>query len=482
MRLKSNKANQWIDTFFTSKWSIYLIFLITSLIVLPNLARESLWFDEIFSANVSLKVSSLHEMFTQYIFKDVHPPLYPILLYYWSDIIGSSDFSIRLLGYLSILISFSFSYFLLNKYFTRKIAIIFIAISAFTPGILYYAEEARSYALLYGLANVLSILFIIFMLKIKQNKIIHKNLLIAYLIVGILVCYTHFFGYILIFSLSMILLGYSIFLHRKRTIFQLFIISLFIAIFGLVWLFILFYYGDIGDKTNGHFWIKNNYFSLVSGVSGILFGSIKAIAIEAILIILIILPFHIFFNSLKKHSFILLPIFLILAISILVSLHTPITTTRNLIIIIPLILLFITFLIDDSYDKKKILISLYLVVLLISSVWKNFTYEKQDWKGASEYIEKNFDNARCQIPISSRIDKSTSQNFLMYPSYYLGTKFSYSANGPELQNSCNLIYFDGHTNKERINKLLSEKKITVPYKILDFNGVYVVIKNDNSSL
>jgi len=484
MKLKTNKVNQLIDTFFTSKWSIYLILLIASLIVLSNLDRQSLWVDEIFSAHTSIKVFSLNEMFTQYIFKDVHPPLYPILLYYWSDVIGNSDFTIRLLSFFFIIISFSFSYFLLNKYFTKQIAIIFIALSTFTPGILYYAQEARTYALLYGLANLLSVLFIIFVFKIKENKNIQINLLIPYLFLGVLICYTHFFGYILIFALSIVLLGYSLFLHRKKAIFQLLTTSLLIGIFALIWLFIIFYYGDIIDKTSGNFWIKNDYFSLLLGVGAMLFGSIKSITVLIVLfvlIIFIILPLHLFFKASKKQIFILFPLLLIITISTLISLHTPITTPRNLIVIIPLILLFVTFIFKNLYDEKKVLIILYLTVLLISSIWKNFTYTKQDWKGASAYIEKNFDNTQCKIPTTSRIDRPTGQNFLIYPSYYLGTKFSYLTNGPELQNSCNLIYFDGHTSKEKIHKLLLENKITVSYTILDFNYVYVVIKNDNGS-
>jgi len=448
--------------------------------VLPNLARESLWFDEIFSANLSLKSHSIYEMFTQYIFKDVHPPLYQILLYYWGDTVGSSDFYIRFLSYLLILISCSFSYFLLNKYFTRKIAIIFIAMSAFTPSVLYFAEEARSYALLYGLTNVLSILFVIFITAVKQNKNIQKNLLIAYLIVGFIACYTHFFGYILIFSLSITLLGHSILSRRKHITFQILITSLLIACFALTWLSIIFYYGDIGNKIGGHFWIKNDYFSLLKGIATMFFGSKEAIIILIFLMFLMFLPFNMFFNSLKKHFAIFLPVVLVFITSILISLHTPIITSRNLIIIIPLTLLFVTFLINDFYDRKKSLLSLYLVILLSFSAWGNFTYEKQDWKSASKYIEESFDNKKCKVPVRLETDASTGQDFVIYPSYYLGTKFSYLKTGPELQASCNLIYFDGHTNEKEIHEALSKKGINIPFKILNFNGVFVVIKNDAS--
>lgn len=39
------------------------------------------------------------------------------------------------------------------------------------------------------------------------------------------------------------------------------------------------------------------------------------------------------------------------------------------------------------------------------------------------------------------------------------------------QIECDLIYFEGHKNKKQI-----ENNITMPYEVLDFLGVYVVIK------
>jgi len=468
MKDKINMVDQWIDSFFTSKWSIIFIFLISSLIVLPNITRESLWFDEIFSANASLTVSSLHEMFTQYIFKDVHPPFYQMLLYFWSKIGGDSDFNIRLLSYVSILISIFFSFSLLNKYFTKKIAIIFAVISIFTPAILYYAEEARPYALMYGLANILSTIYVIFAVNIKQHRNIQNNLLIAYFILGVLALYTHFFGYILIFSLSIILLGYSTFLHRKETTSKLFVISFLILIAGLIWLYIIFYYGNIADKMNGHFWIKNSFSITATNLGIMLYGHKEMLLIETILGVFLIFPFQIFFSSFKKNTFILLPVFSILIISILISLNTPIITARNLIIIIPLIMLFISFLFNDLYNSKKIVILVYLVALFTSSAYYNSTYQKECWKCASAYIEKNFDPNNCKVPTNSYAD--------IYSSYYLGNKFSYLRNGPELQKNCDLIYFAGHTKKEEIIKTLSKKRLDTPFDIIDFHDVYVVIK------
>ncbi len=476
-----NKLNQFIDGLFETKWGIYFILILTALIVLPNITRESLWIDEIFSATASFKTSSLYSMFSQYIFKDIHPPLYQTLLYYWSRTIGGSDFELRLLSYTFILISFIFSYLLLTKYFTRRVATLFIAASALTPGILYYAQEVRSYALLYGLSNILAVLFVIFMVSIKDNSRIKSSLFVLYFISGTLVCYTHLFGYLVVFSLSSIAILYSIYLRRKSITKSLVATSFFIAVLGITWLLITFGYGEISNKTQGNFWIENSFKKDLLKFSYLIFyNKIGLIIAGIITFIAFLLSFSKLVGATKKYLFILFPALLLLATAFLISLNTPIITPRNLIVLIPLILLFIAFIFNESYVEGKVFIAVCLLLLLIATTLKNFTYEKKNWRDASIYIERNFDNLKCKVPTRDKVDQSIGAAYSMYPSYYLGEKFTYSIQGPEVQNRCGLIYFSGHSSKEAVEKILTEKNITIPYEILNFNKVYVVIKKANT--
>ena len=469
--------NNYIDALFDEKGkSIYFIFILSALIVLPNIDRESLWLDEIYSATASLKVSSIYVMFTDYIFNDVHPPLYQSLLYFWGKITSGSDFEIRLLSYIFILVSFSASYFLLKKYYTKKIAILFVAISAFNPAVVYYAQEARSYALLYGLTNILVVLFYIIINNIRDNKKIEKNFLITYAILGVLVCYTHLFGYIIIFSLSSVALLYSVGFKRKNITASLFAASVFMAVMGVAWLLIHFNYGVIADKTQGGFWVKNNFPGNILSFRYLFLGNSYGEAGFAIAFIGFILSPSAFMCALKKYLVILFPAILVIVTALLVSFHTPIITQRNLIVIIPLVILFMTLIFDEMYNQKKIFIMICISFFVASSVESSSNYQKQNWKDASQYIENNFDHVKCKIPTRSTIDTSTGQEFLMYPKYYLGDKFVYSANGPELQDSCKLIYFDGHVDEKEVRTSLAENNITASYDILDFNRVFIVIK------
>lgn len=471
--LSTNKFNLYIDMWFKSKLTIIILLIISYIIVIPNLDRTSFWIDEMFSV-YSVTSNSLNSMFNDYILKDVHPPLYQISLYYWSRFTGNSEYEIRVLSYIFILISFIISYYLLVKYFSRRVAIIFISLSLSTPAILYYAEEARAYALLYSLANILSIQFLIFREKIKDDKNLPYTLIFTYSLFSILICYTHFFGYILVFSISIYLIIYSYNLKRFKTTLQLFIVSALIGILAIIWLYVMIEYGNISNKLNGNFWIDNDYIGVVYNFLGLLFGNIVSLLFGAILFLSIIISniskreiIAIFRNQI----FLLLPISISIIVAVMISLKTPIITGRNLLIIIPLILLFMTFLFNTLYDRKKIVISLYIISLLSSTIYKNFTYIKEDWRGASLYIANNF-NRECKVPT----DFNRELMPILYSKFYLKDSVDYILGKAIIQEECDLIYFDGHISINRVKDILKRDNIVEGYEILDFNNVYIVVK------
>lgn len=466
--------NNFIDYLFNSKWSIYLILFITSLIVLPNIGRESLWLDEIFSAIATLKVSSFNLMFNEYVSRDGSPPLYYILLFFWGKIIGTSDIEIRLLSYMFTLLGLILSYLLLMKYFIRRIAILFVSLSAFSPSILFFAQEARMYSLLYAFSCVVSIVFFIFISRIRENKKIEKKLILYYFFIGSLICYTHHFGSLIIFSLSLVAIVFSLLLKRFSTAVLLFVVSFFIGIIGIGWLVFQFYYINMGNHIQAASWDKNNIIGIILNFSTLLALNKFGVTSQLMLLSPFLIKFRSFLRLVNSFTIILLPALVLFIIAYLISLRTFIISERYLIVTIPLILLFISFMFNEFYNCKKQYILLYLIGLIIQSTYNNYTYEKQNWRDASKYVERNFNPLNCKVPLRALSDGSFDRS--IFVSYYLGSKYSYSSNGPEIQNNCDLIYIDGHTNIEEIRKTLINYNISIPYEILNFNKVYVVIK------
>ncbi|MCF8321915.1 MAG: glycosyltransferase family 39 protein [Flavobacterium sp.] len=469
-------SQNFIDNIFNSKWSFYIILIINAIIVISNLGRESLGLDEIFSATACFKSTSIEMMFSKYISVDGNPPLHYVLLYYWGRVFGSGDFQIRMLSYIISLIGFVFSYFLLKKYFTRRIAIIFLFLSAFTPGVMYYAQEARMYALLYTLSCLASILYLIFIDRIVNNQKIEKKLFIYYSFIGVFICYTHHFGSLLIFSIALVSIIYSFMLKRYKTAEILFINSLLIGLIGIVWILFQFYFVNMGNHIQEISWNRTNLIGLLLNFSTLLAVNKYGVVLLFILLIPFFTNFSSSLNLIIKNIIILIPVFLLLFCAYCIGLKIFEIGERYLIVIIPLLLLFISKLFDVLYQNNKRNILIYLLGLLIISTYKNFTYKKQNWRDASNYI-KNIPNIKnSKVPIQSFSDGSFDKQ--LFVSYYLGNKYNYIHSGPLIQKNCDLIYINGHTNEINIKNALAKYKIPMPYKILNFNKVFVVIKDN----
>ena len=463
------RLNSILDCLFQYKWNIYIILTLTAIIVLPNISRESLEHDELWTAAVTSKEISLKVMIFEYILKDVHPPLYYVILHYWGIIFGNNEFEIRILSYLFIVSSLFGSYLLLKTNFTNRLAVFFVALSSFTPGVLFYAQQLRMYALLYALTNLASILFIIFILKIKDGKTIEKKFIISYFFVGLLICYTHFIGYLVVLSLSVVILSYSLYFKRKRDTINLLITSSCIGLFALMWLFIHFYYGGLGAKTQGNFTVVNDLSGTIMSFSTLLAANKYGVFIIAILSIPFFFPLNNLVASIKKHFVLIFPIVLLLTCAILISFNTPIITFYNLIVIIPLLNIFLSFIFNELYDTKKSYIFSFIAALFVFGSYSSYTYKKQNWRDAAQYIKNNFDCNTCKVPINEKR--------LIVSSYYFGSKYTFSTNGPKVQRDCELIYIDGHTNEFGIRSALKKNNITIPYKILNFGKVFVVVKS-----
>ncbi|WP_170245282.1 glycosyltransferase family 39 protein [Gelidibacter salicanalis] len=413
-------------------------------------------------------------MFSDYISKDGNPPLYYILLFYWGKIFGSSDISIRFLSYLFTLFGLIFSYLFVIKYFTRRIAIIFLTLCAFTPGVLYFAQEARMYALLYALASIVSVIYCVFIIKIRDNLKIKKKLTVYYFVAGVLICYTHHFGSLLIFSLSSVAIIYSLLLKRLNSTITIFLISFAIGATAVLWLFFQFYYVNFVNHIQDVSWFKNNIIGIILNFSTLLAFNKFGLLFLIFLFIPFLITIPNFIKIIKTYMIILLPVVWLFLTAYFISLKTFLISERYLIVCIPLILLFLSFIFNELYNDKKQYILLYLMGLLTISSYKNYTYKKQNWRDASKYIEGNFNLSKCKVPTRALSEGSFDRT--LFISYYLGSNYSYSSNGPQIQDNCNLIYIDGHTNEEAVRKTLVNYNISVPYEILNFNKVYIVIK------
>lgn len=164
------------------------IFLLGLFLRIYDLGGESLWYDEAVSITAS-KLSLTEQIKWNLTQSDNNPPLYYALLHSWVSVFGDSEFSARfpsvIFGSLSIIAIYGLGKLLFDRK-TGLIAALILSTSVFH---VWFAQEARAYTLL----TLLTLLSFYYFLKILNSP--HDKLYTAaYLITGVLLLYTHYYG------------------------------------------------------------------------------------------------------------------------------------------------------------------------------------------------------------------------------------------------------------------------------------------------
>ena len=128
---------------------VIVIMLLATAVRFHRLGAQSLWYDEGLAHGHSLR--SLPELISN-LQTNVHVPAYFALLGWWQDLTGSSEFALRSLSALFSILGVAIAY-ALGKRLSHPIAGLaaasFIALNSFS---VYYAQEARMYAMLTAIA------------------------------------------------------------------------------------------------------------------------------------------------------------------------------------------------------------------------------------------------------------------------------------------------------------------------------------------
>ena len=125
-----------------------------------RLGEQSLWYDEGVAYNHALR--SLPELIPL-LQRNVHVPAYFTLLGLWEDVAGASEFALRSLSVFFSVLSVALTYALGSRLFHRVAglgAAAFVALNTFS---IYYAAEARMYAMLTAIAAGSMLLFVGFL-------------------------------------------------------------------------------------------------------------------------------------------------------------------------------------------------------------------------------------------------------------------------------------------------------------------------------
>jgi hypothetical protein len=124
---------------------VWLIIIVATLLRVPGLFSESLWYDETFTAAISQL--SFDDM-AHVAFTDVHPPLWYLLTGVFVRLLGTDEWVLRLPALLFGVAACILTYQLARHYTRPRYALYAALLNAVISSQLYYSSEARAYTLL----------------------------------------------------------------------------------------------------------------------------------------------------------------------------------------------------------------------------------------------------------------------------------------------------------------------------------------------
>jgi mannosyltransferase len=341
--------------------------------------------------------------------EDVAAPLYGLLLHFWLQLFGTNIITARILSFLFFAFTIPVLYILAKEAANKRIALVTIFLFSFSPFIIWYGNETRTYTL-FLLISTLNNLF--FYRLFKSDSTSGK---LGFFLTAVSGLYTH---YIFIFQIASqalfvllkltgIIKSVDDFNHaptsshvlRYKHFGQTFGLLVGLALLSLIpW---VLYITSLGQISNSLPFIQApNTFNLFQVFAQFLFG-FQSNTIQGILISLwplFVLMIIILFTQRKQirisniEFFILitfLPIFLVFMFSFI----RPLFLARYLIFITPTLFLLLAA-IFLSYSKRisYTVIGIFLLgttSLMVNQNVSASTPVKEDYKEATNYLNEN---------------------------------------------------------------------------------------------
>jgi uncharacterized membrane protein len=172
-------------------WPLFALAVLAAVLRFATLDLQSLWFDEAFTPTHVLH-RSLSATLSAVSHTESTPPLYYVLAWGWSRVLGTGVIALRSLSALAGLAMVPVAWALGRTLAGRRTAIVLAALVTVNPLFVWYSQEARSY-ILFALLASLSLLFF---LRARAGE--GSRALWAWAVFSSLALLTHYFAAVLV--------------------------------------------------------------------------------------------------------------------------------------------------------------------------------------------------------------------------------------------------------------------------------------------
>ncbi|MBA3301808.1 MAG: glycosyltransferase family 39 protein [Thermoleophilaceae bacterium] len=163
----------------------------------PTLGVQSYWFDETVTANLLDK--SLGDLLRAIPDSESTPPLYYVLAWLWAKLFGTGEGALRTLSALAGTATVPVAYAAGKRLVHERAGLAAAALTAVSPFLVWYSQEARAYALL----TLLTALAFLFFLKAREEPTARH--LAAWAALSALALATHYFALFLVLPMAALL-------------------------------------------------------------------------------------------------------------------------------------------------------------------------------------------------------------------------------------------------------------------------------------
>jgi len=183
---------------FSVPLELLIAVLVGSILRLYRLGEQSFWIDEVFMITMATD-RTLWELVFEVPQFEPHPPLYNVFMWVWVSLTGTSEVAMRSTSVLFSIATIPVAYLLVQKLFDRSTAAVTIAFLTVSPLEIWYAQEARMYALLVFL-TVLSVYALV-----QLTDGFSRSWAIGYVTVGVVLGYLHVYGLFILLAQALYL-------------------------------------------------------------------------------------------------------------------------------------------------------------------------------------------------------------------------------------------------------------------------------------